>query len=208
MNGLKTQIPIQMTLNRSFSWEFWSKKYDQNQTGWDLGEVSRPLKAYIDQLNNKELRILIPGAGNAYEAEYLFLNGFKNIFVADLSKKPLQNLKNRVPNFPEEQLLQGDFFGLEKSFDLILEQTFFCALPMSSRPEYAKKMHELLVNDGILTGLFFNFPLNENGPPFGGNKEEYLSYFSPYFHIETLEPCYNSIKPRQGNELFFKFRKL
>lgn len=192
----------------SFSSEFWSQRYEQNQTGWDIGEISKPIKDYIDQLKDKNLKILIPGAGNAYEAEYLFLQGFKNVYVADISKNPLENLKIRFPGFPEEQLLHIDFFEIEDHFDLILEQTFFCALPVASRGNYARKSAELLTKNGILSGLLFNFPLTENGPPFGGSKEEYLTYFSPYFDIEILETCYNSIKPRQGNELFFKFRKL
>ena len=196
-----------MTSNRSFSKEFWSQRYEQNQTGWDIGEISKPLKAYIDQLGDKNLKILIPGAGNAYEAEYLFKQGFKNIYVADISKKPLQNLKTRVHSFPEDQLLHTNFFDIKGQFDLILEQTFFCALPVEARPEYAKKMSVLLKDQGLLVGLLFSFPLTENGPPFGGNKEEYLTYFSRYFEIEVLEDCYNSITPRQGNELFFKFRK-
>ncbi|GGW80726.1 class I SAM-dependent methyltransferase [Salegentibacter mishustinae] len=196
-----------MTSNRSFSNEFWSLRYEQNQTGWDIGEISRPLKAYIDQLEDKDLKILIPGAGNAYEAEYLFKQGFKNVYVADISKKPLQNLIARVPTFPKNQLLNINFFEIEDKFDLILEQTFFCALPIDSRKDYAQKTAELLKQNALLSGLLFSFPLTEDGPPFGGSKEEYLTYFSPYFEIEILETSYNSIKPRQGNELFFKFRK-
>ena len=69
-----------MTSNRSFSNEFWTQRYEQNQTGWDIGEISRPLKEYIDQLEDKNLKILIPGAGNAYEAEYLFKQGFTSYF--------------------------------------------------------------------------------------------------------------------------------
>jgi len=42
---------------------------------------------------------------------------------------------------------------------------------------------------------------------FGGSKEEYLSYFSPFFKINTFEKCHNSITPRQGNELFGIFQK-
>ena len=34
------------------------------------------------------------------------------------------------------------------------------------------------------------------------SKEEYISYFESYFEIKILESCYNSIKPREGNELF------
>ena len=196
-----------MTSNRSFSNEFWTQRYEENQTGWDIGEISRPLKEYIDQLEDKNLKILIPGAGNAYEAEYLFKQGFKNVYVADISEKPLQNLIARVPTFPKNQLLNINFFEIEDKFDLILEQTFFCALPIDSRKDYAKNTAELLKQDALLSGLLFSFPLTEDGPPFGGSKEEYLTYFSPYFKIEILETCYNSIKPRQGNELFFKFRK-
>ena len=71
-----------------FDQDFWSEKYQSGQTGWDLGEVSPPIKAYIDQLDNKEMSILIPGAGNAYEAAYLYEKGFKNITV--LEPTPIQ----------------------------------------------------------------------------------------------------------------------
>lgn len=186
---------------------FWTQRYLNNQTGWDIGEVSRPLKQYFDQLEDKSLKILIPGAGNSYEAEYLFKNGFKNVHVIDLSPEPLKNLKKRVPQFPDSQALQGDFFELDGTFDLIIEQTFFCAIPVEMRPDYAKKAFELLKDQGKIAGLLFKFPLTEDGPPFGGSKEEYLKYFSPYFKIDILEECYNSIPPRHGNELFFKLKK-
>lgn len=187
--------------------EFWSQRYKENKTGWDLGSVSTPIKEYIDQLTNKELRILIPGAGNSYEAEYLFKKGFKNVTICDIAREPLQNLKERLHEFPEEQMINSDFFKLQGTFDLILEQTFFCAIPVKMRQEYARKTSELLDQNGKIAGLFFDFELNADGPPFGGNKEEYLTYFSPYFKIDIFERCYNSIPPRKGNELFFKFRK-
>ncbi|SHI83533.1 Thiopurine S-methyltransferase (TPMT) [Algibacter luteus] len=50
---------------------YWTQRYNERQTGWDVGKPTTPLKTYIDQLKNKSLKILIPGAGNAYEAEYL-----------------------------------------------------------------------------------------------------------------------------------------
>ena len=55
----------------NLSEEFWDQKYQNNKIGWDLGEVSPPLRAYFDQLENKGQTILIPGGGNSYEAEYL-----------------------------------------------------------------------------------------------------------------------------------------
>lgn len=196
-----------MTSKPELNEVFWSSRYRDGLTGWDLGAVSTPLKEYIDQLKNKKLKILIPGAGNSYEAEYLFKSGFSNVYIADISNEPLKNFRQRVPDFPKEHILHTDFFKIEQHFDLILEQTFFCALPVEKRPLYARKLSELLSKNGKLAGVLFSFELTENGPPFGGSREEYLKYFQKYFEIEVLEECYNSIKPRQGNELFIKFRK-
>ena len=184
--------------------KYWSERYRNNDFGWDTGAITTPLKTYFDQLNNKDVRILIPGAGNAYEAEYLVNNGFTNVFVCDLSEEPLKNLKERCPAFKNENLLLIDFFELSAgcTFDLIIEQTFFCAINPSLRKKYFKKMSSLLNPGGRLVGVLFNDVLNQDHPPFGGNKEEYLTYIDSSFKIRTFEKCYNSIKPRENRELF------
>lgn len=186
---------------------FWDNRYKTKVTGWDLGKISTPLKTYFDQLTDKNLKILIPGGGNSYEAEYLNKKGFKNVYVVDLSKTALKNVKKRVPSFPESHLIHNDFFKLSMAFNLIIEQTFFCALHPSLRSDYAKKMAELLTKNGKLVGLFFNVPLYQDHPPFGGNKKEYLGYFKPYFNIEIMDKCYNSNESRKGEELFVKLIK-
>jgi thiopurine S-methyltransferase len=188
--------------------EFWDQRYSSGRLGWDIGSVSTPLKEFIDQLPSKGIEILVPGAGNGYEVAYLNKKGFNAVYALDISELPFINFKQENPEFPAEQLIVGDFFNLDRSgFDLILEQTFFCAILPKHRVDYAKKMHSLLKEDGVLAGLLFDFPLNENGPPFGGDLQTYRSLFSPYFHIRKLEPAYNSIPPRRGTELFFIFEK-
>lgn len=186
---------------------FWDNKYLLNKTGWDIGYVSTPLKEYIDPLTDKEINILIPGGGNSYEAEYFYNKGFKNVSVLDISLQPLENIKNRLPYFPQNQLIYQDFFNHNKQYDLIIEQTFFCALHPTLRKDYVKKMHTLLKPNGKIAGLLFNFELTPEGPPFGGSLEEYLELFSKNFKIKKLEKCYNSIEPRKGRELFFIFEK-
>lgn len=193
-------------MENQFNVDFWETRYINHQTGWDLGAVSPPLKHYFDQLKDTELRILIPGAGNAYEAEYLHQKGFKNIFVVDLVKKTLEDFQKRNPDFPSNHLICSDFFELNQTFDLIIEQTFFCAISPSLRQAYAQKMNDLLVSKGKLIGLLFNRSF-EGGPPFGGSRIEYFEYFNPYFYQIEMEECYNSIPPRQGTELFIKLRK-
>ncbi len=188
--------------------EYWTSRYEENRTGWDIGYPSTPIKAYVDQLENKDIKILIPGAGNAYEAEYLFDAGFPKVYVLDISAKPLEALKKRVPDFPTSQILQEDFFEHTGTYDLIIEQTFFCSFEPTpeNRSKYAKKMSQLLAPRGKLVGLWFQHPLVPNGNrPFGGNKEEYLQYFIPYLTVKVLSECYNSIAPRADNELFGLF---
>lgn len=187
--------------------EYWETRYREKTTGWDIGTISTPIKTYIDQLNDKGLKILIPGGGNSYEAEYLFSKGFRNVYVNDFAEQPLVNLKERAPEIPDSHLLLEDFFNLKVTFELIIEQTFFCALPPEKRPAYVAKVHELLVPQGKLIGVLFSKPFDKEGPPFGGTYNEYVDLFQDKFHIKLLEPCYNSIPPRQGNELFFIFIK-
>ncbi|MFI1770728.1 methyltransferase domain-containing protein [Thalassobellus citreus] len=186
--------------------DFWNNRYLNNDIGWDLGVVSPPLKTYFDQLTNKNLKILIPGGGNSYEAEYLFKKGFRNVYVVDVSESAIKNIKNRVPQFPEGQLIHSDFFDLEMDFDLIIEQTFFCAIPPTLRKDYALKVKELLNEKGKLVGVLFSVPLNTDKPPFGGSKDEYLKYFQPFFNVEIFEACYNSIQSRASTELFVKLQ--
>ncbi len=186
--------------------KYWNSRYEENRLGWDIGYPSTPLKSYIEQLEDQSIKILIPGGGNAYEAEYLFQNGFSNTYVVDVAQTAKVNFLKRFSTFPEHQFLVQDFFELKGQFGLILEQTFFCALHPSLRKAYAQKMYELLKPKGKLVGVLFDFPL-DSGPPFGGSKTEYLQYFEHYFTIELMESCYNSIPPRKGNELFFRLSK-
>ncbi len=186
----------------SLDGRYWTDRYVQGTTGWDIGYASPPIQQYLDQIENKGIRILIPGAGNAYEAQYAYVNGFKNVYVLDISGKPLESLKTRMPAFPKEQLLLEDFFHHTGKYDLILEQTFFCALHPDLRELYVENMKELLHPGGKLVGVLFDRQFHSAGPPFGGNLKDYMTYFQSHFRIHTWEPCYNSIEQRMGTELF------
>jgi methyl halide transferase len=187
---------------------YWDNRYQLNQTGWDIGFIATPIKEYINQLSNKELAILIPGCGNAYEAEYLLQQGFTNITVIDISPLLTRKLAEKLAVYCGKQLhiICGDFFELEETFDLVIEQTFFCALHPSLREKYVIHMHHLLKEKGKLVGLLFNRSF-EGGPPFGGDEAEYRQLFEPFFMINKMETAYNSIAPRAGSELWINLQK-
>lgn len=186
--------------------DFWENRYLNDQTGWDMGVVSPPIKAYADQLSNKEISILIPGGGKSHEAKYLATQGFTSITVVDISSVITNQLKEEFKNTPEVTIINSDLFEFQEKYDLIIEQTFFCTLLPAHRSLYVDKMHTLLKDGGKLVGLLFNIKF-QGGPPFGGNKSEYIKLFQGTFNIKVMETCYNSHPARQGNELWISLTK-
>jgi methyl halide transferase len=181
---------------------YWSDRWSKGETGWDAGKATSPLVRFIDGLSNRELRVLVPGAGSGWEVEYLWRRGFREVQALDVVAQAWDVFHERVPDFPRQQWHTADFFNLEGSFDLIIEQTFFCALDPALRSNYATHMHRLLRPNGRLCGLFFEFPLTQEGPPFGGDRHAYTDLFSDCFNIDVMESCTDSIAPRMGRELW------
>ncbi|QOW11245.1 methyltransferase domain-containing protein [Kaistella flava (ex Peng et al. 2021)] len=188
--------------------EFWESRWDKKETGWDIGFVSPAIEKYILQHQNKESKILIPGCGNAYEAEFLWNLGFRNITVLDIAPSAVEILKEKFKDKKGVSVICGNFFEHQGKYDLMIEQTFFCAIAPSLRNKYAEKASELLNENGRIIGVMFNRTFEKVGPPFGGSIAEYQLIFEKYFEIEKMEECYNSIQPRKGSEIFINLKKI
>ena len=193
------------TPHPNFDNAYWTNRYAEKQTGWDIGLPSTPLKEYIDQLKDPSIKILIPGCGNAYEAGYLVQKGFTNLTLIDISALLVNNLRLKFADQPVN-IIHEDFFLHQDKYDLVLEQTFFCALHPSQRIDYAGKIKELLNEEGKLAGVLFDREF-EGGPPFGGHREEYRQLFSACFSNVKISTCYNSIESRKGTEVFMILKK-
>jgi len=196
----------QSTNKSSIEPVYWDNRYLKNETGWDMKQVSPPLKSYIDSLSDKQTKILIPGCGNAYEAEYLLSKGFENVTLIDFSIVVTNRLKEKFKD-GKIRIVNENFFDHEGKYDLILEQTFFCALDPSLREDYVQKCYMLLNDGGKISGVLFNKAVAAVGPPFVATDEEYKELFQPKFTFLKFENCTNSIAPRAGFELFFEFKK-
>jgi len=187
---------------------FWNLRWQTGRTGWDVGYATPPIIRYFDQLSNKHIAILIPGCGNAYEAEYLIKNGFTNITLVDIAEEAVSRLQKKFTGFEQVKVICEDFFQHQGKYDLIVEQTFFCAQVLERRQQYVQKAASLLSDGGKLVGVLFGIHFEQPGPPFGGDQQEYQSLFSPWFNLKIMAPCYNSIPQRLGAELFICFEKL
>ncbi len=186
---------------------FWESRWQEKKTGWDIGYANPAICNFMEQYPNKDAAILIAGCGNAYEAEFLIKNGFTNITLIDIAETAVKNLQEKFKAEKSIRILCEDYFEHNDSYDVLIEQTFFCAINPSQRANYARKAHSLLNENGILTGVLFNREFEKAGPPFGGTKTEYVEYFKPYFDFKIFETCYNSIPQRQGSELFINLTK-
>lgn len=184
--------------------QYWDNRYLHQETGWDMGMVSPPLKAYIDQIPDRDIRILIPGGGNSYEAAYLAGQAFSDVTVLDFAPSLTTRLEQQFRH-TRIKVINADFFDHTGTYDLVLEQTFFCALPPARRKDYVQHMYSLIQPGGHLAGVLFDRTFEKAGPPFGGSAAEYEVLFSPLFEIKTLYPCYNSHPARQGCEVFINF---
>jgi methyl halide transferase len=203
MNTLQCCVVV---CNTPLDKTYWNNQYQAHTTGWDLGEVSPAIKNYINTLNDKDIRILIPGCGNCYEAIYLLEHGFTNITLIDIAPALVEKLKIKFNENNNINIVLGDFFEHQGEYDLIIEQTFFCALPPQMRQKYVSKMYHLLAKEGKITGLLFNRTF-ESGPPFGGSQEEYQMLFKDAFAFLKMEVCQNSVTPRAGSELWIQLQK-
>jgi len=194
-------------MKQEYNKEYWQKRYQEGKIGWDIGYITTPIKEYFDQLTNHSINILVPGAGNGHEVEYLFKNNFKNTFLLDFATHSVSSFRKRLPDFPEKQIIIEDFFKHSSKYDLIVELAFFSSLNPKQREDYASKMFDLLKPGGKLIGLLFNHEFDNPFPPFGGTIDKYQKLFEKKFTINKMELAYNSIKPRVGRELFFILEK-
>src|SRR5690606_7045253 len=80
------------------------------KTGWDIGYPSPAITKYMDGIADKNTAILIPGCGNAYEAEYLIQQGFTNITLIDIAPLAVENLKKKFEGQSAISILCEDFF--------------------------------------------------------------------------------------------------
>lgn len=195
-----------MMTENNLDQNFWNSRWENNETGWDIGSASSAISEYFLQVENKEIKILIPGCGNAHEAELLLEEGFKNLTLLDIAPKACELISKRFSHH-EVEVICEDFFEHQGKYDVIIEQTFFCALDVNLRAKYVEKMHDLLNDGGKIVGVLFNKDFGNPFPPFGGNEVEYRNLFEEKFEIKTLENCYNSIKPRANTEVFINFKK-
>ncbi|KAJ4299178.1 hypothetical protein N0V90_004422 [Kalmusia sp. IMI 367209] len=156
--------------------------------------------------NGKRARALVPGCGKGYDIALFAAHGYDSYglevsenavrvaetYLKDPGEGPLEGeykVKDAKVGKGATKCLLGDFFengwlegagGLGDGFDLIYDNTFLCALHPSIRPQWARRMAQLLAPGGSLVCLEFptHKPARSGGPPYS---------LPPVVHEELLK---------------------
>lgn len=135
---------------------------------------------------------LIPGMGRGYDLEAIARSDkYSRVVGMDISPEGCRIAKSYLDNcdLPRQihQVVPADFFAPGKEhdgvYDLVIDYTFLCALPLKLRKDWGKRMGELIKPGGSL--LTFIYPIKESplpgdGPPFVVSFEIFPDLLVPH----------------------------
>ncbi len=188
---------------KDYKCEDWQRHYEENDLGWDLGQVAPPFVKLWQEEKLPLGKVLVPGCGRGHEVVFLAENGF-DVTAIDFSSGAVTYLKNALKKRNlEGRILHQDFFSLDEShegvYDLVLEQTFFCAISPKQRRDYVLNVSRILKPGGILVGLFYHTD-EQGGPPYNTTREDIEMHFSKNFEIQELDKTSLSAEQRKDKE--------
>jgi SAM-dependent methyltransferase len=188
---------------KDYKCEDWQRHYEENDLGWDLGQVAPPFVKLWQEEKLPLGKVLVPGCGRGHEVVFLAENGF-DVTAIDFSSGAVTYLKNALKKRNlEGRILHQDFFSLDEShegaYDLVLEQTFFCAISPKQRRDYVLNVSRILKPGGILVGLFYHTD-EQGGPPYNTTREDIEMHFSKKFEIQELDKTSLSTEQRKDKE--------
>jgi len=188
---------------KDYKCEDWQRHYEENDLGWDLGQVAPPFVKLWQEEKLPLGKVLVPGCGRGHEVVFMAENGF-DVTAIDFSSGAVTYLKNALKKRNlEGRILHQDFFSLDEShegvYDLVLEQTFFCAISPKQRRDYVLNVSRILKPGGILVGLFYHTD-EQGGPPYNTTREDIEMHFSKKFEIQELDKTSLSTEQRKDKE--------
>ena len=197
--------------SKEYSREDWQDHYDSNDLGWDLGQVAPPFVELWEKGKLPWGEVLVPGCGRGHEVIFLAENGFE-VTGIDFSEGAVTYLGNALKKRNlKGRVLHQDFFSLDDTHDgvynLVIEQTFFCAISPRQRQDYVLKVSRMLKPGGMLVGLFYHTD-KQGGPPYNTTREDIETHFSENFEIQELDKTSLSSEQRKGKEWLGILKKI
>ncbi|THH33790.1 hypothetical protein EUX98_g404 [Antrodiella citrinella] len=188
----------------------WDKAWQTKTTPWDYGDVQPALRELVE---SKAVDLptsgcaLVPGCGRGYDAIYIASALGLSTAAVDISKTAVSAANELLSNSEvptggaQVKFVFGDFFteelgiGGRTDFDLVYDYTFFVAIDPARRPEWGRRMSELVRKGGYLITLVFPIdPPRDYGPPFFVRP----AHYDPVLAEHGWEKVYDKIPEKSA----------
>ncbi len=183
--------------------DFWTKRYKEEKTEWNLGAPAQALKSIMPQLKLSSQRIAVLGAGTCEDAAYLASLGHF-VTAIDFSGDAIAKARLKFSQLERLKFIECDIFhlpaSLDQNFDLVFEHTCYSAVDPTKRSQLVKVWNRLLAPQGHLLGVFFAVDKRQ-GPPFGGSEWELKKRLDKYFRLLYWTRWREEGYARAGQEL-------
>jgi methyl halide transferase len=190
------------------SQEYWEARYQTGDMPWEKGAPSPGLEDFLAAHPDLPRgTVCVPGCGTGHDVRAWAQAGF-NAVGFDIAPSGIQLAieKTQAAGLNAEFQL-GDFLKdiPPFQFDWLFEHTLFCAINPSERDDYVRAALRWLKPNGQYLAVNYVIP-DEDGPPFGTNREEQWQRFSPHFDLlEEWVP--RSYPNRMGLERMLWWRR-
>lgn len=188
----------------------WEDLYQEEDTHWDKGEATPCLVDWLrDQGKDFSGRVLVPGCGFGHDVRAWAEAGF-NVLGMDVAPTAIEGAQKFIQEGQVNVTFQlGDFFSPPEDltpFDIVFEHTFFCAIQPDQRHDYVNRLLKWLKPGGHYLAINYFLPKDEEGPPFGTDREEIIERFSP--HLQLVNDWVpRSWEHREGKERMFLWKR-
>jgi SAM-dependent methyltransferase len=187
---------------------YWENRYQTEDMPWEKGE---PAPGLVDFLAaHPELArgsVCVPGCGTGHDVRAWAAAGFE-AYGFDLAPSGVQLAREKTEAAGLKAAFQLANFLTDtppKQFDWLFEHTLFCAIDPAERDAYVAAVLRWLKPGGQYLAVNYFIP-DKEGPPFGTDRDEQLSRFSPHFTlVENWVP--RSYPNRTGQERMFWWRR-
>lgn len=188
--------------------EYWEARYQAGDTQWDKGAPSPGLVDFLATHDDAPRgSVCVPGCGSGHDVRALAEAGFE-AWGIDFAPSAQKWFEERTKGSG----LRAEFRQLDflhdppvKKFDWLFEHTLFCAIQPGDRDAYVSAVLRWLKPDGYYLAVNYFIP-DEEGPPFGTDRDEIMRRFGPHFVLlEEWTP--RSYPNRVGLERMFWWRR-
>ncbi len=190
--------------------EFWQKRFEKKETGWDRGVTSPQLLAWLESGELQPCRIAVPGCGSGWEVAELARRGFEVVAI-DYTLAAIERTQTLLfAQGLNAEVLQEDVLSYQPDvpFDAIYEQTCLCAIHPDHWFQYAKQLQSWLNPEGHLWVMFMQMlrpPATEQGlivgPPYHCDINAMRTLFTDASWVWPHPPYAKVMHPMGAYEL-------